>query len=61
MISCVCLYIYIVDDELRDCTKGVVSISILTEDEAGWFFHNIMFTALFNLFVHVNLHVLFFN
>jgi hypothetical protein len=35
MISCVCLYIYIVDDELRDCTKGVVSISILTEDEAG--------------------------
>jgi hypothetical protein len=65
MISCVCvcvyIYIFIADDELRDCTKGVVSISILTEDEAGGFFHNIVFIALFNLFVHVNLHVLFFN
>jgi hypothetical protein len=38
-----------------------VSISILTEDDAGGFFHNIVFTALFNLFVHANLHVLYFN
>jgi hypothetical protein len=38
-----------------------VSISILTENEAGGFFHNIVFTALFNLVVHVNLHVFYFN
>jgi hypothetical protein len=38
-----------------------VSIPILTEDEACGLFHNIMFTALFNLFVYVNLHVLYFN
>jgi hypothetical protein len=46
---------------LRNYTKKRVSISLLTEDEAGEFFHNIVFTALFNLFVHVNLHVLYFN
>lgn len=56
-----CVCIFIADDELRDCTKGVVSISILIEDEAGGFLHNIVFTVLFNLFVHVNLHVLYFN
>jgi len=30
-----------------------ISIFILTEDETDGFFHNIVFTALFNLFVHV--------
>jgi hypothetical protein len=39
----------------------IVSIFILTEDEASEFFHNIVFTALFNLFVHMNLHILYFN
>jgi hypothetical protein len=28
-----------------------VSISILTENEAGGFFHNIVFIVLFNLFI----------
>jgi hypothetical protein len=39
----------------------IVSISILTEGDAGSFFHNLVFTALFNLVAHVNLHVFYFN
>jgi hypothetical protein len=37
--------------------QRTVSISILTEDKAGGFFHNIVFTALFNLIAHVNLQI----
>jgi hypothetical protein len=58
-----CIYMYLLQimSYYENCTKKAVSISILTEDEAGGFFYNIVFTALFNLFVHVNLHVLYFN
>jgi hypothetical protein len=53
-------YIFIAENELGELHQNAVSISILTKDEAGGFFHNIVFTALFSLFAHVNLHVFYF-
>jgi hypothetical protein len=44
---CVYKYIFVVENELRELHQRIVSISILTEDNAGRLFHNIVFIALF--------------
>jgi hypothetical protein len=44
---CVYKYIFVVENELRELHQRIVSISILTEGNAGGLFHNIVFIALF--------------
>jgi hypothetical protein len=41
------------EKKFKGTTQRRVSISILTEDEAGGFFHNIVFIVLFN-YMHRN-------
>jgi len=50
----------IADDELKELHQKAVSISILTEDEAGRFFLKYYVYCFIYLFVHVALHIYYF-